>query len=321
MGDALLVVEGLEVTFQTEHGPARAVDGASLAVEEGEAVALVGESGCGKTVSALAVLNLLFRLPGASAEGSVRFRGRELLGLPERAMRSVRGAEIAMVFQEPGAVLDPVLTIGDHIVETIRAHEPCSKHAARQRAADLLDGVGLPNPAAQLDWYPHQFSGGMQQRAVIAMALACGPSLLLADEPTTALDVTVQARILGLLDRLRRVRKMALLLITHDLAIVAQVAERAVVMYAGKVVECAPVQALFARPGHPYTLGLMQALPSVTHADGRLYAIPGEVPDPAAPPPGCRFAPRCPRADAGCRQAPPWVTLGPAHGCLCWKAS
>jgi oligopeptide/dipeptide ABC transporter ATP-binding protein len=295
------------------------VDGASFSVRRGEAFALVGESGCGKTVTAMAVLNLLARLPSARARGQVLLEGRDLLACGEKAMRFVRGRKIGMVFQEPSVALNPVMTVGAQVAETLTAHGLAGRREARRRAVEMLGHVGLPDPERQAGRYPHQLSGGMQQRAVMAGALACGPALLVADEPTTALDVTVQAQILRLLDRLRRARGMALLLITHDLSVVSQVAERVAVMYAGRVVEQAPADDLFRNPAHPYTQGLLKAVPELAAAGSRLFAIPGRVPDAASLPAGCRFRPRCPLAKPRCAEDPPWVKRTDDHGALCWE--
>jgi oligopeptide/dipeptide ABC transporter ATP-binding protein len=300
----LLEVSGLRVTFPLGKGVFPAVDGVSFEVGEGEAVALVGESGCGKSLTAFA----LFRLvppPGVIAGGRILLKGRDVMGLSEAEMRSVRGRELAMVFQEPQAALNPVLTVGFQIAEGLLAHERISKKAATARARDLLELVAIPDPESRLKAYPHQLSGGMRQRAVIAMALACGPSVLVADEPTTALDVTVQAQVLDLLDGLREKFNMGVLLITHDLGVVARFASRMYVMYCGRVVEEGSVEAILGAPGHPYTQGLLRSVPRLAQRNRRLEGIPGTVPPPDRLPPGCAFVPRCPIALPACGDAVP----------------
>ncbi len=296
------------------------VRGASLALAPGECVGLVGESGCGKSMTALATLRLV-PPPGRIAAGRVLLAGRDLLTLSEREMRRVRGGRIAMIFQEPMAALNPVFTIGFQITEALRVHRRLSRRAARSETERLLARVAMPDPAERLDDYPHQLSGGQRQRAMIAMALASGPEILIADEPTTALDVTIQAQILELLESLRRELGLAVLLITHDLAVVAETCERAVVMYAGQVVEQAPVAALFASPAHPYTRGLLAALPRLGQpaARGKLPTIPGQVPDPARLPAGCAFHPRCPEVMGVCRaSAPDLYALGEGRLARCF---
>jgi len=289
----LLEIRDLRISFRTEHGLARAVDGLSLSIEAGEAVGIVGESGSGKTISMLAVMRLI-RDPNAVIEGQVLHRGRDLMQLPEREMQAVRGGDIAMIFQDPMTALTPVYTVGWQIAEQLRAHEPLSKRQARVRAVSLLAEVGIPNPERRVDEYPHQFSGGMRQRAMIAMALSCNPSLLIADEPTTALDVTIQAQILDLMKRLRRDHGSSILLITHDMGAVGELAERVVVMYAGRVAEEGPKEAIFRDPQHPYTWGLLGSIPRVDRARvRRLAAIPGSPPSLLDVGEGCRFEPRC----------------------------
>jgi peptide/nickel transport system ATP-binding protein len=300
----LLSVRDLRILFPSAGGLLPVVDGVSFDVPKGGCVALVGESGSGKTLSALAILRLIPE-PGVLSGGQIILRGRDLLSLSEEQMRQVRGQEAAMIFQEPQSALNPVLTIGYQVAEGVLAHESVSRKAAMDRAVELLDLVGLSDPRRRLHEYPHQFSGGMRQRAMIAMALACRPALLIADEPTTALDVTVQAQILDLLTQLRETFSMAVLLITHDLGVVARFAERVTIMYAGRVMEEADVVALFRRPGHPYTRGLLQSLPSLEKKTRRLEAIPGTVPSPAAMPAGCPFEPRCAFAREACGQAVP----------------
>ncbi len=305
----------------TEGGLVRAVDGISLSVGAGETVAVVGESGCGKSVTALSILRLIASPPGRIAGGTIEFEGLDLLSMPEKAMRRIRGKKIAMVFQEPQTSLNPVFTVGFQVAEPLLLHEKISRRAGRARAIELLRRVGIADPESRVDDYPHQLSGGMKQRAMIAMALACKPSLLIADEPTTALDVTVQSQILALLKDLQRDLGMSVLLITHDLGIVAEVADRVAVMYAGRIVETADVRALFASPRHPYTVGLFDSLPRVGEIRARLRAIPGQVPDPAAFPEGCRFHPRCPLAIDRCRSEVPLLReISPGHASACHRA-
>ena len=289
----LLEIRDLRISFRTEHGLVRAVDGISLSIAAGEAVGIVGESGSGKTISMLAVMRLI-RDPNAVIEGQVLHNGRDLMQLPEKEMQAIRGGDIAMIFQDPMTALTPVYTVGWQIAEQLRAHEPLSKRQARTQAVSLLAEVGIPNPERRVDEYPHQFSGGMRQRAMIAMALSCNPSLLIADEPTTALDVTIQAQILDLMKRLRRDHGSSILLITHDMGAVGELAERVVVMYAGRVVEEGPKEALFRDPQHPYTWGLLGSIPRVDRARvRRLAAIPGSPPSLLDVREGCRFEPRC----------------------------
>ena len=304
----LLTVRDLVIRFHGEGvAPVRAVDGVSFEVEPAECVGLVGESGCGKSVTALSTMRLLPSPPAEIAEGEVVLDGKNLLAIPERQMRAVRGKELAMVFQEPMTSLNPVYTVGAQIIEAIRLHEPVSRSEARARAQELLAQVGIPSPATNLNAYPHQLSGGMRQRVMIAMALSCKPKVLLADEPTTALDVTIQAQILDLLDALRAQLGMGVVLITHDLAIVAQYTQRVVVMYAGRVVERGPTREVFAQPLHPYTRGLLRSLPGRTKVAPRapLPTIEGMVPDLRNLPPGCPFSDRCEHVIDACREAVP----------------
>jgi oligopeptide/dipeptide ABC transporter ATP-binding protein len=301
----LLQVRNLRTEFHTEDGVFAAVDGVNFELAAGEVLGIVGESGCGKSVTALSILGLIPTPPGRVTHGEIVFEGIDLLRLREREMRTIRGADISMIFQEPMTSLNPVFTIGEQIVETICHHENVTVRGARERAMELLDLVGIPSPRERLDDYPHQLSGGMRQRVMIAIALSCRPKLLLADEPTTALDVTIQAQILELLRRLQAEFGMAVILITHDLGVVAEFAQRAIVMYAGKVIEHATVETLFDRPMHPYTEGLLASLPVLDEDQERLQAIPGVVPNPLELPAGCRFGPRCRYAQDACRAGEP----------------
>jgi peptide/nickel transport system ATP-binding protein len=314
----LLDVQDLTVRFGTEDGAVLAVDTASFTVAEREVLALVGESGCGKSVTAMALTGLLPRT--AAISGRVVFVGRDLRTLPERDLRAVRGKDIAYVFQEPMTSLNPVLTVGKQIGEVLGKHQKLRGAPAHRRAVELLELVGIPLPERRLKEYPHQLSGGMRQRVMIAMAVACRPRLLVADEPTTALDVTVQAGILDVLRTLRAEIGTAVLLITHDLGVVADIADRVVVMYAGRTIEEGLVEAIFARPSHPYTRGLLDAVPNpARHADGGLREIPGRVPQLSSSPDACTFADRCTRADATCRSRRPSLEPGPAgHPVRCW---
>ena len=315
----LLEVRDLQTHFFTREGVVRAVDGVSFSVDRGRTLGIVGESGCGKSVTALSIMGLIPKPPARIVGGEVLFEGRDLTKLSERQLSDIRGAEIAMVFQDPMTSLNPTLTIGTQLLETLRRHLDLPKRDARRRAIELLDEVGLPNPATRLDDYPHRLSGGMRQRVMIAMAVSCEPDLLIADEPTTALDVTVQAQVLDLLDELRTQHDMAMIVITHDMGVIAEVADHVDVMYAGQVVEQAPVTELFARPEHPYTEALLGALPQLeddTAREGRLTAIPGRPPDLLDPPEGCRFAARCPyanEADGCATHMPELRELRPGH--------
>ena len=301
---ALLAIEGLTLEFPRDGTAARALDGVSFTVERGRVMGLVGESGCGKSMTALAVMRLV-PAPGRITAGRIVFDGVDVLGLPEHAMRGLRGARIAMIFQEPMTALNPVLTAGFQIAEVLRIHRPVSARAAWARAVELLAEVGIPEPAARAHDYPHQLSGGMRQRVMIAMAIACEPALLIADEPTTALDVTIQAEILELLRGLRERHGMGLVLITHDLGVVAEQADRVAIMYAGRIVEEAPTVELFANPLHPYTRALLRSMPTLGVHRERLDAIPGNVPDITRRPSGCSFRDRCPLAIPDCAVAPP----------------
>jgi oligopeptide/dipeptide ABC transporter ATP-binding protein len=319
--EALLEVKNLRTTFFTQDGAVHAVDNVSFNVRRGEAVALVGESGCGKSVTAMSIMRLVAP-PGKITSGEIRFKGRNLASLSEREMRDVRGNDIAMVFQEPMTSLNPVFKIGAQVAEAIRIHRKVSKKEAWRQAGDMLELVSIPDPHKRLDDYPHQLSGGMRQRVMIAIALSCDPELLIADEPTTALDVTIQAQIMELLASLQKKLGLAVLLITHDLGVVAEFCERIIVMYTGRVVEEAPVRTLFADPAHPYTRGLLKSLPSVTtigEAPKRLPTIAGMVPPLTALPRGCKFNPRCPDVmDICLGNEPALMPIGPGHSARCY---
>jgi oligopeptide/dipeptide ABC transporter ATP-binding protein len=320
----LLEVRNLKTTFQTSGGVVRAVDGVSWDVQEGETVALVGESGCGKSVSALSIMRLVALPAGRIEGGEVLFKGRDLLKLTEEEMRHVRGREIAMVFQEPMTSLNPVLTIGRQLTEGLEIHLGMTPEQARSRAVELLGMVGIPDPGRRLAQYPHHFSGGMRQRMMIAMALACNPSLILADEPTTALDVTIQAQILELMQGLSRRLGVAMLIITHNLGVVARYADRVNVMYAGRIIERATAAELYANPRHPYTLGLLRSVPRLDEPRrARLAPIEGQPPDLTRLPRGCAFAPRCAYRVARCEEAPPLApAVGAAgHVAACWESA
>ena len=315
----LLEVDDLRVLFRTDHGPARAVDGVSFTLSAGETLCVVGESGCGKSVTALATMGLL---PRASAQvgGRIAFEGRDLLALDARSMADLRGDRLAMIFQEPMTSLNPAFTVGSQLAEVLVRHRGATAQQAREQVLQMLRHVRIPAPEKRIDEFPHRMSGGMRQRVMIAMALLCQPALLIADEPTTALDVTIQAQVLDLMRALRAELGTAVLLITHDLGVVAEMADRVLVMYAGQVVEQAPVREIFAMPQHPYTVGLMGAMPALAAAGARLAAIDGMVPAATAMPDGCRFAARCPFADAQCRAMPPLQDLGAGRRSRCWKA-
>ncbi|GAC1356510.1 MAG: ABC transporter ATP-binding protein [Ktedonobacteraceae bacterium] len=321
MGEYLLDVQGLKTYFKTKAGRVRAVDGVSFTVKPGEKVAIVGESGCGKSVTALSIMRLVAQPPGEYADGSVLFEDRDLLDLPESAMRKVRGGKIGMIFQDPMTCLNPTMTIGKQIMEGLQIHLKLSEGEARRRAISLLEQVGIPAAAERVNSFPHQFSGGMRQRVMIAMSLACNPKLLIADEPTTALDVTVQAQILELINAICNEFGTSLILITHDLGVVAGMADRVIVMYAGKVVEEGPTEELFANPRHPYTLGLLASVPRLDEKrQSELKTIEGAPPDLLQPPPGCPFMPRCFYARSICRTMPPLDPLpgNAAHRKACW---
>ncbi len=316
---ALLEVDDLSVTFSAEEGMVRAVEHVSFTLARNQTLCVVGESGCGKSVTALAIMGLLAK--SAKREGSVVFDGAELTALDQASLNALRGARLAMIFQEPMTSLNPAFTVGDQIVEAVLRHRGGDRAKAKKRAIEMLKRVRIPAPERRFSDYPHKLSGGMRQRVMIAMALACDPELLIADEPTTALDVTIQAQVLDLMRKLRAETGAAIMLITHDLGVVAEMADRVIVMYAGQIVEEAPVGVLFSRPEHPYTVGLLGSIPRLDKKRGRLPAIEGTVPSPLAMPPGCRFAPRCPFAEDRCRaEAPPLKPVGADHWARCWKS-
>jgi oligopeptide/dipeptide ABC transporter ATP-binding protein len=318
----LLQVRNLRTNFQTSAGVVRAVDGVSWDVQEGETVALVGESGCGKSVSALSIMRLVAEPAGRIEGGEILYKGRDLLRLSEPEMQRVRGREIAMVFQEPMTSLNPVLTIGRQLTEGLEIHLGMKGPAAQARAIELLGMVGIPDPARRLAQYPHHFSGGMRQRMMIAMALACNPSLILADEPTTALDVTIQAQILELMRDLARRLGVAMLIITHNLGVVARYADRVNVMYAGRIIEQGAAGEIYANPRHPYTLGLLRSVPRLDEPRrARLDPIQGQPPDLTRLPPGCAFAPRCAYRVERCGEAPPLEPVVPDHNAACWESA
>src|SRR5579885_2479796 len=323
MGQPLLEVRNLETKFFTRAGVVRAVDRVSFTVAAGETLGIVGESGCGKSVTALSIMRLVPNPPGRVTGGEIVFHdeggARDLLKLSEREARAIRGDKIAMIFQDPMTSLNPVYTVGFQLAEPLIIHRGMSADAARRRAVELLDQVGIPAARSRVDSFPHEFSGGMRQRVMIAMAMACQPKLLIADEPTTALDVTIQAQILDLIMHLNREFGTAVILITHDLGVVAEVCSRVVVMYAGKVIEDAPTQELYNRPSHPYTLGLLRSVPRLgPNVKERLIPIKGMPPDLVAPPAGCRFRPRCPRAQIRCEEEPVLAGVGPDHQAACF---
>jgi len=317
--EPLLRVEELKTWFHTDEGTAKAVDGVSFEVRPRETLGIVGESGCGKSVTSLSILRLVPQPPGEIAGGRIMFRGIDLLELPEKEMRKIRGNEIAMIFQEPMTSLNPVYTVGDQIGEVLRLHRDMSKGEARERTIEMLRRVRIPDPEQRVDEYPHQLSGGQRQRVMIAMALACDPALLIADEPTTALDVTVQAQILALLNQLQDEYGMSIILITHDLGVIAETAHRVVVMYAGVVAEVGTAEQVFSGPNHPYTEGLKAAIPKLGEKIERLHTIPGSVPSPYEEIIGCPFQNRCPYVMDRCRREfPALYTLGPGHEARCF---
>jgi len=314
----LLQVQDLRTHFFLEAGLSKAVDGVSFHLDAGKTLGIVGESGCGKSVTALSIMRLIPKPPGRIVSGTISFEGKELTAASEEEMRTIRGNDIAMIFQEPMTSLNPGFTIGSQIQEVLLLHQNVTREQARLRALDMLRQVGIPSPEIRIDEYPHQMSGGMRQRAMIAMALACNPKLLIADEPTTALDVSIQAQILHLIRKLQQDFGMSILLITHDLGVVAQTANDVAVMYAGKVVEYAPVKDLFARPRHPYTVGLFKSIPKLGQVRKRLDVIPGSVPNPLHLPSGCHFHPRCPLAQSLCSTEEPQLRqLDPSHLSSC----
>jgi peptide/nickel transport system ATP-binding protein len=319
---ALLEVSRLRTSFRLEGGGEfAAVDGISFSVEAGRTLGVVGESGCGKSVTALSIMGLLPKGQGRISSGSVRFEDRDLASLAPDEMRALRGDHVAMIFQEPMTSLNPAFTVGDQLVEGIRVHRQLDAEQARAHAVEMLRRVRIPSPERRIDEYPHKLSGGMRQRVMIAMALSCEPKLLIADEPTTALDVTIQAQVLDLMRTLREETGTAIILITHDLGVVAELADDVVVMYSGVIVERAPVERLFAHPQHPYTIGLLGSIPSLHLEQERLHAIDGQVPAPMTLVQGCRFAPRCPFAVAQCRaEEPPLIDMGGRQQAACWRA-
>ncbi len=321
MSGHLLEIQGLSTYFHMETGVSKAVQDVSFYIDAGETLGLVGESGCGKSVTALSIMRLIPSPPGKIENGRILFRDRDLLGLIWKEMRKVRGNDIAMIFQEPMTLLNPVFTIGSQIIEAVKLHQRVGKAEARNRTVEMLKLVGISDPGQRVDEYPHQLSGGMRQRAMIAMALSCNPDLLIADEPTTALDVTIQAQIMDLLEKLKDEFTMSILLITHDLGVIAESTERMAVMYAGRIVEEGTTADVFANPGHPYTKGLIKSVPRLDTLLDRLSVIDGTVPDPADLPSGCPFNPRCPLADDHCRaEIPELETFNNNHRARCFKS-
>ncbi len=317
--EPLLEVAGLTISFAAEGPPVRVVEEATFTLEAGQALGLVGESGCGKSVTAMSIMRLIPSPPGRIEQGRILFRGEDLLTLDERAMRAIRGNRIGMIFQEPMTSLNPVFTVGFQLTEVLKLHRAMRGREARAEARRILDLVGVGAAARRLGQYPHELSGGLRQRVMIAMALACGPDLLIADEPTTALDVTIQAQILELINGLQAELGMSVLMITHDLGVVAEVCERVLVMYAGRIVERGPAAALFAHPRHPYTDGLLASSPHLGERRETLPTIKGMVPAPGARGPGCTFADRCPRALERCRVETPSLAVLDGHGAACWN--
>jgi peptide/nickel transport system ATP-binding protein len=318
---SLLEVRDLRTRFASERGEVHAVDGVDLSLERGRTLGIVGESGCGKSVTALSIMGLVPQPPGRIAGGEVLFEGEDLLQAPARRMRDLRGDKLSMIFQEPMTSLNPAFPAGDQVAEALLRHRKISPKEARDQAVEMLRKVRIPSPERRARDYPHQLSGGMRQRVMIAMALACDPRLLIADEPTTALDVTIQAQILELMRLLRAELGTAIILITHDLGVIAELADDVIVMYAGKVVERCAAERLFAEPQHPYTIGLLGSIPRLHLAQARLSAIEGVVPDPVAFPQGCRFHPRCPFAVDKCRaEVPPLIKVSENHEAACWRA-
>ena len=326
MAENLLSVKNLKTYFRTEAGEAKAVDGVSFDIDRGETLGLVGESGCGKSVTSLSVMRLIPEPPGKTVGGEIRYRGQDFFQISDDDMRKVRGNDIAMIFQEPMTSLNPVFTCGYQIDEAVILHQGLNPTQAREKTVEMLKLVGIPDPEQRANEYPHQLSGGMRQRVMIAMALSCNPDVLIADEPTTALDVTIQAQILELLEKLQTELGMAVLMITHDLGVIAEVADRVAVMYAGKVVEMSEVNRIFKTPRHPYTIGLLESIPKLNEQKETLSVIPGTVPEATRFPVGCRFAPRCSQADDVClREEPPLLAIeedevAGTHQVACWFA-
>lgn len=317
---SVLQVKDLKTYFYTEEGIVPAVDGLDFELEKGETLAIVGESGCGKSVTSLSILQIVPTPPGKIESGEIVYQGEDLLKKSEKEMQKIRGNEISMIFQEPLTSLNPVFTIGKQICDILRLHQKMSKKEARDRALEMLKRVRIPSAEQVIDEYPHQLSGGMRQRAMIAMALACNPNILIADEPTTALDVTIQAQIIHLLQELKEGNQMSIILITHDMGVVAQIAQNVLVMYAGQAVEYAGVKQIFAKPLHPYTLGLLKSIPSIHDKRDELYSIKGSIPSPKEYPAGCRFSLRCEEACDKCRsQMPPLKTMPDGRKVRCWK--
>ena len=322
MNEKVLEVKNLKTYFYTDEGEIPAVDGVDFSLERGETLAIVGESGCGKSVTSLSILRLIATPPGKIVDGEILYNGRDLLKLSEKEMRSVRGNDISMIFQDPMTSLNPVFTVGKQIMESLIYHQNMTKEQARERAIEMLRLVDIPNPEKCINNYPHNLSGGMRQRVMIAMALACNPKVLIADEPTTALDVTIQAQILKLMAELQKKTETGIILITHDLGIVAQIARNVMVMYAGEAVEYADVRSIFKDPRHPYTIGLLKSIPSIHETQDELYTIKGMVPSPKNLPKGCLFAPRCEYATERCLQErPPLVDIGEGRKLRCWNCT
>ncbi len=318
MSETILSIRNLKTYFFTRRGVVKAVDGISLDLLKSECLCLVGESGCGKTVTALSILGLIDSPPGRIVSGEIRYHDSNLVESPPEHLRHIRGKEIAMIFQDAQSALNPVFTIGDQIVEQIKLHLGANNHQAKERAISLLEEVGIPSPEKAIDCYPHQLSGGMKQRAMIAMSLSCDPVVLIADEPTTAVDVTIKAQILDILNRLKKTRQMSILFITHELSIVSEIGDRIMVMYAGRVAETAAVSELLSNPRHPYTVGLIACVPGLTPAGDRLESIPGTVPSLIDPPGGCLFHPRCGKAMAVCsEEQPPPFNVSEGHTVFC----
>lgn len=311
----MLEIHGLTVEYHTDEQVVHAVNSLDLDISYGESLGLVGETGAGKTTTALSILRLVSSPPGEIVAGEIWFEGTELLKADKKILRQYRGNQISMIFQDPMTSLNPVYTVGDQIAEVIRSHNRCNKEEARKRAVEMLEMVGIPGE--RYDEFPHQFSGGMKQRVVIAMSIACEPKLILADEPTTALDVTIQAQVLELMNELKKKFQTSMLLITHDLGVVAQVCDRVAIMYAGEIVESGDIEEVYENPSHPYTIGLFESIPSLDEHVEKLKPIKGQMPDPANLPPGCSFWPRCPHAREECRKTPPVIELGRNHRVRC----